>query len=95
MTGAPPSDYRLAVPGGWFRIALDPELREKRIAAFVEDRFRGLDERTDRLVPGLLEVLPDLLELDQEPDDIGERRVDLLEDQQQRFPVVFVFGFHY
>ena len=43
MTGAPPSDYRLAVPGGWFRIALDPELREKRIAAFVEDRFRGID----------------------------------------------------
>lgn len=50
MTGAPPSDYRLAVPSGWFRIALDPELREKRIAAFVKDRFRGIDNVPQRRI---------------------------------------------
>jgi hypothetical protein len=57
MTDAPPSDYRLAVPGGWFRIALDPALWEKRVDALVEERFRGIDnaphlkrELRDRLV---------------------------------------------
>jgi hypothetical protein len=40
---APPSDYRLMVPAGWTRIALDPEVWPRRIAALVEDRFRGVD----------------------------------------------------
>jgi hypothetical protein len=39
----PPSDYRLMVPEGWVRIALDPEVWPRRIAALVEDRFRGID----------------------------------------------------
>jgi hypothetical protein len=43
VTVVPPSDYRLFVPDGWFRIALDPALWEKRIHAFVERRFRGVD----------------------------------------------------
>jgi hypothetical protein len=40
---APPSDYRLMVPAGWVRIALDPQVWPRRIAALVEDRFRGID----------------------------------------------------
>lgn len=42
-TVAAPSDYRLMVPAGWTRIALDPEVWPRRIAALVEDRFRGVD----------------------------------------------------
>lgn len=42
-TTAPPSDYRLAVPDGWFRIALDPALWEKRIEALVDRCFKGND----------------------------------------------------
>ena len=39
----PPSDYRLMVPDGWVRIALDPEVWPRRIAKLVDDRFRGVD----------------------------------------------------
>lgn len=42
-TAPPPRDYRLMVPEGWVRIALDPEIWPRRIAALVDDRFRGVD----------------------------------------------------
>ncbi|GAA2012874.1 hypothetical protein GCM10009839_04280 [Catenulispora yoronensis] len=39
-----PRDYRLLVPAeGWDRIALDPEVWPRRIAALVERQFRGVD----------------------------------------------------
>ncbi|MFE0175273.1 hypothetical protein ACFWZ2_23430 [Streptomyces sp. NPDC059002] len=40
---APPSDYRLLLPDGWFRILLDPDEREKSVAALVERQFQGID----------------------------------------------------
>jgi len=40
----PPRDYRLMVPAeGWTRIALDPEVWPRRIAAMVDKQFRGID----------------------------------------------------
>jgi hypothetical protein len=48
MTGlqetAPPADYRLLLPDGWFRILLDPpEQRDKAVDALVERQFQGID----------------------------------------------------
>ncbi|MET8447746.1 hypothetical protein [Streptomyces sp. NPDC005209] len=48
MTGpqetAPPADYRLLLPDGWFRILLDPpEQRDKAVDALVERQFHGID----------------------------------------------------
>ncbi|MEU5597009.1 hypothetical protein [Streptomyces sp. NPDC020298] len=41
---APPRDYRLLLPDGWFRIVLDPsEERERSIDALVERQFEGID----------------------------------------------------
>jgi hypothetical protein len=38
-----PSDYRLILPAGWFRIDLEPGTRENSIAALVDRQFRGAD----------------------------------------------------
>ncbi|MFB7571467.1 hypothetical protein [Streptomyces sp. NPDC056165] len=40
---APPGDYRLLLPDGWFRILLEPEQRDKAIDALVERQFHGID----------------------------------------------------
>ncbi|MFF9125787.1 hypothetical protein ACF09J_21190 [Streptomyces sp. NPDC014889] len=40
---APPGDYRLLLPDGWFRILLEPDQRNKSIDALVERQFRGID----------------------------------------------------
>jgi hypothetical protein len=54
---APPSDYRLILPDGWFRIDLEPGTREKAATALIERQFRGADniphlkaEARDRLL---------------------------------------------
>jgi hypothetical protein len=54
---APPSDYRLILPDGWFRIDLEPGTREKAAIALIERQFRGADniphlkaEARDRLL---------------------------------------------
>ncbi|MBC9731532.1 hypothetical protein [Streptomyces sp. TRM68367] len=49
---APPDDYRLLLPEGWFRISLDPEQRDKSIDALVQRQFHGIDN-----VPHLKEGL--------------------------------------
>lgn len=36
-----PSDYRLIVPEGWFRIDLEPGSRESAIGSLVDQQFRG------------------------------------------------------
>jgi hypothetical protein len=38
-----PSDYRLILPEGWFRIDLEPGTRERAVAALAERQFRGVD----------------------------------------------------
>ncbi len=38
-----PSDYRLILPDGWFRIDLEPGTRERAVAALVERQFGGVD----------------------------------------------------
>jgi hypothetical protein len=40
---APPGDYRLVLPDGWFGIDLEPGTREKAAAALIERQFRGAD----------------------------------------------------
>ncbi|MFG3271221.1 MULTISPECIES: hypothetical protein [Streptomyces] len=40
---APPGDYRLLLPEGWFQIPLDPEQRDKSIDALLERQFHGTD----------------------------------------------------
>ncbi|MER6147865.1 hypothetical protein [Streptomyces hirsutus] len=40
---APPADYRLLLPEGWFRILLDPEQRDGAVDALVERQFHGID----------------------------------------------------
>ncbi|GAB3172143.1 hypothetical protein [Streptomyces incanus] len=40
---APPTDYRLLLPEGWFRILLDPEQRDRSVDALVERQFHGID----------------------------------------------------
>lgn len=40
---APPADYRLLVPEGWFRVDIDPERRERSVDALVNRRFEGVD----------------------------------------------------
>ena len=40
---APPKDFRLTVPDGWFRIVLDPALWPRQINALVDQQFRGVD----------------------------------------------------
>lgn len=41
---APPRDYRLVLPEGWFRIGLDPGPRESAVEALVEQQFKGIDD---------------------------------------------------
>jgi hypothetical protein len=38
-----PDDYRLILPEGWFRIDLEPGIRQKSVAALIERQFRGAD----------------------------------------------------
>ncbi|MFE2050364.1 hypothetical protein ACFXAS_17875 [Streptomyces sp. NPDC059459] len=40
---APPADYRLLMPEGWFRLDIDPERRERSVDALVNRRFEGTD----------------------------------------------------
>ncbi|MFJ5289682.1 hypothetical protein [Streptomyces sp. NPDC088348] len=40
---AAPADYRLLLPDGWFRIALEPDERDSSVAALVERQFEGVD----------------------------------------------------
>jgi len=40
---APPGDYRLLLPEGWFRILLEPDQQDQAIDALVERQFRGID----------------------------------------------------
>lgn len=42
-TTASPSDYRLLLPDGWFRVDIDPESRERSVDALVGRRFAGVD----------------------------------------------------
>lgn len=40
---APPADYRLLLPEGWFRVRVDPERRERSVDALVNRQFEGTD----------------------------------------------------
>lgn len=40
---APPSDYRIVVPDGWFQLALEPEDRDASVLALAEQQFHGID----------------------------------------------------
>ncbi|MFE6361838.1 hypothetical protein ACFVP3_17835 [Streptomyces sp. NPDC057806] len=40
---APPADYNLIVPDGWFQISLVPEERDRCILALADLQFRGVD----------------------------------------------------
>ncbi|AZP23469.1 hypothetical protein EJC51_28310 [Streptomyces aquilus] len=40
---APPADYRLLLPEGWFRVNIDPEQREASVSALVNRQFEGTD----------------------------------------------------
>ncbi|MER7486218.1 hypothetical protein ABTY20_10020 [Streptomyces sp. NPDC126497] len=40
---APPADYELLLPEGWFRVHIDPENRERSVDALVGRRFDGVD----------------------------------------------------
>ncbi|WP_037766672.1 hypothetical protein [Streptomyces sp. 142MFCol3.1] len=40
---APPTDYRLLLPQGWFRVRIDPEGRERSVDALLERQFAGID----------------------------------------------------
>ncbi|MBQ0848366.1 hypothetical protein J8N05_09090 [Streptomyces sp. BH-SS-21] len=40
---SPPKDYGLIVPDGWFKIRLEPELRDQGIVALADQQFRGVD----------------------------------------------------
>ncbi|MEU1202817.1 hypothetical protein ABZ446_42310 [Streptomyces sp. NPDC005813] len=40
---APPADYQLLLPDGWFRVRIDPEGRERSVDALLERQFAGID----------------------------------------------------
>ncbi|MEU1270227.1 hypothetical protein [Streptomyces sp. NPDC005799] len=40
---APPADYRLLLPDGWFRVRIDPDGREQSVDALVDRQFEGVD----------------------------------------------------
>ncbi|MFI7020737.1 hypothetical protein [Streptomyces sp. NPDC050164] len=40
---APPADYRLLLPEGWFRVLIDPELRQRSVDALINRQFEGVD----------------------------------------------------
>ncbi|MGW5637098.1 hypothetical protein [Streptomyces sp. NPDC003832] len=40
---APPADYNLVVPDGWFQISLVPEERDRCIIALADLQFKGVD----------------------------------------------------
>jgi hypothetical protein len=39
----PPTDYRLLLPEGWFRVRIEPELRERSVDALINRQFEGVD----------------------------------------------------
>ncbi|AZM54785.1 hypothetical protein DMA15_21315 [Streptomyces sp. WAC 01529] len=39
----PPSDYTIFVPAGWFQLHLDPDERDRGIAALADRQFAGID----------------------------------------------------
>ncbi|MEV2197920.1 hypothetical protein AB0I02_44135 [Streptomyces phaeochromogenes] len=40
---SPPQDYNVIVPDGWFQLSLEPEERDRCIAALADLQFRGID----------------------------------------------------
>jgi hypothetical protein len=40
---APPQDYQLVVPDGWFQLTLDPDTRDRGITALADRQFHGID----------------------------------------------------
>ncbi|WP_033319521.1 hypothetical protein [Streptomyces yerevanensis] len=40
---APPADYQLLLPQGWFRVHIAPERREQSVDALLERQFKGID----------------------------------------------------
>lgn len=40
---SPPKDYNVVVPDGWFQLPLEPDDRDRGIAALAELTFRGVD----------------------------------------------------
>ncbi|MGW1216238.1 hypothetical protein ACWD5F_42065 [Streptomyces sp. NPDC002499] len=40
---APPADYQLLLPDGWFRVRIDPDGRERSVDALVDRQFEGVD----------------------------------------------------
>jgi hypothetical protein len=40
---ASPTDYRLLLPEGWFRVRIEPELRERSVDALINRQFEGVD----------------------------------------------------
>ncbi|MET7451252.1 hypothetical protein ABZT03_05000 [Streptomyces sp. NPDC005574] len=42
-SAAPPADYRLLLPEGWFRVRIDPVGRERSVEALVDREFAGVD----------------------------------------------------
>ncbi|MET9889285.1 hypothetical protein ABZZ47_03550 [Streptomyces sp. NPDC006465] len=41
---APPTDYRLIVPDGWFRIPLEPDQWKRSIRALIDNALQGQDD---------------------------------------------------
>ncbi|MFG3100121.1 hypothetical protein ACGFZL_06335 [Streptomyces sp. NPDC048182] len=39
----PPSDYRLLLPNGWFRVRIEPAKRERSVDALINREFEGND----------------------------------------------------
>ncbi|QKW09396.1 hypothetical protein HUT18_26410 [Streptomyces sp. NA04227] len=40
-----PSDYRILLPEGWFRLALEPDRRAASVDALVDRQLRGIDNQ--------------------------------------------------
>ncbi|MFJ6982528.1 MULTISPECIES: hypothetical protein [unclassified Streptomyces] len=41
---APPADYRILLPEGWFRLHVEPGRRERSVDALLDRRFAGVDD---------------------------------------------------
>jgi hypothetical protein len=39
----PPTDYRLLLPEGWFRVRIEPDFRERSVDALINRQFEGVD----------------------------------------------------
>jgi hypothetical protein len=42
-SAAPPADYRLLLPEGWFRMRIEPDARERSVDALLDRQFAGVD----------------------------------------------------